>query len=93
VTRDVYFGWILCGLGGVCITALTSVMYSFGVFFEPLATALEASDGAISFLFSTNQFMTYLFAAAIGFSTDRRNVRLLLAFGTVYTVAGLLGTA
>jgi MFS family permease len=40
-----------------------------------------------------NQFMTYLFAALIGFSADRRNVRLLLLFGTICTVAGLTGTA
>lgn len=93
MSRNVFYGWILCGLGALCITALTAVMYSFGVFFEPLGTGLGASDGLISAVFAANQFMTYLFAGAIGFSADNRDVRHLVGFGTLCAVGGLLGTA
>lgn len=83
--------WPRCLLGSLTITALTAVMYSFGVFVDPVAASLDATVGAVSSVFAVNQFVMYASAGVVGFAADRRSAGSLLAAGTACAVLGLLG--
>lgn len=85
--------WVVCLLGALSLTGVTSVVYAFGVFFDPLQRAFDLPGGRVSMLFSVHSFVSYAFGALAGYAADRRASHRLLGFGTVCWLAGLLGTA
>jgi MFS family permease len=74
------------------MTVLTGILFSFGVFFEPIRQSLSLTSARVSLLFSVNTFMLYAVAAVFGFYADRYHPRTLVAGGAVCWALGLVGT-
>ena len=69
------------------------VMYSFGVFFTPMATEFHASHAATSAFFSITGFVSYLLASVTGHLSDRFGPRIVVGAGAVVMGTGLVFTA
>ena len=69
------------------------VMYSFGVFFTPMATQFHASRAATSAFFSITGFVSYLLASVTGHLSDRFGPRIVVGAGAVVMGTGLVFTA
>ncbi|MFP9193366.1 MFS transporter [Natrialbaceae archaeon A-CW1-1] len=93
VDDGIYYGWFVtaaCFLGTFVIFGIS---YSFGVFFEPLATDFDLSRGATSLVFSVQTLTIYVGAALFGGLADRYGVTRLMAVGVFLLAGGLLWTS
>jgi MFS family permease len=69
------------------------IIYSFGVFVEPMAVELESSRAAISALFAITGLAFYAFGSVTGHLSDRHGQRIIVSAGALLLGAGLVFTA
>jgi MFS family permease len=69
------------------------VIYSFGVFLQPIAADLRASTAAVSAFFSITSLVYYALGAPAGRLADRYGPRPVVASGAVILALGLCATA
>lgn len=89
----VYYGWVIavaCLLGSVVVFGTT---YSFGVFFEAMLGAFEASRATLSLVFGVHTFVLYVGATVAGGLVDRYGPRRMLLAGGAVLVCGLAATS
>ncbi|MFC6722956.1 nitrate/nitrite transporter [Halobium palmae] len=89
---DIYYGWFVvlaCYLGAFVIFGIA---YSFGVFFEPIATEYGLNRAQTSISFSIQTFVKYTVSAAVmGIFAQRYGSRKLFWTGAFCIIAGLSG--
>lgn len=69
------------------------VIYSFGVFIEPIAAELHAGRVATSALFSITSLTFYAFGSLTGHLSDRLGPRIVVSVGAGLVGAGLIAGA
>lgn len=77
-------------LGGFVVFG---VIYSFGVFIEPIAAEFQASHAATSALFSVTGLTFYAFGSLTGPLCDRLGPRIVVSAGVCLLGAGLTASA
>jgi MFS family permease len=85
--------WQMAGVAFVVGFIVFGVLYSFGVFLEPLMTDLGASLSATSALFSISSSAFYFLGPVTGWIGDRWAPRLVTAVGAAAMTASLGATA
>jgi MFS family permease len=91
--RDSAEGWRNVVVGFVAMFVVFGVMYSFGAFFEPMATEFGAGSGATSVVFSLTAFCYFLLGSVSGRLVDRLGPRPVLLAGALAMGSGLVLTA
>ncbi|MGH7115366.1 MAG: MFS transporter, partial [Stellaceae bacterium] len=69
------------------------IMYSFGVFVEPMAAAFHVSRAATSAFFSITGLVFYVIGSLTGYLSDRYGPRLVVGTGAIVMGGGLILTA
>jgi MFS family permease len=69
------------------------VLYSFGIFLEPMMQGLDASRSATSALFALSSSAFYFLGPLTGSLGDRLGPRVMALVGAVLMAAGLVATA
>ena len=85
--------WLVVAGGFVSTFTVFGVAYSFGAFFEGMATDFDASSSATSLVFSITAFLYFLLGAVSGRVADRIGPRPVLLFGAVALSGGLFATS
>ncbi|HKF77326.1 MAG TPA: MFS transporter [Candidatus Dormibacteraeota bacterium] len=85
--------WVVVGAAFVSMFTVFGVVYSFGVFFEPMAREFRTGQGATSVVFAVTAFSFFMLGAVTGPIADRAGPRRVVLFGAVAMSAGLVLTA
>ena len=85
--------WVVVGAAFVSMFTVFGVVYSFGVFFEPMAREFHTGQGATSVVFAVTAFSFFTLGAVTGPIADRAGPRRVVLFGAVAMSAGLVLTA
>ena len=86
-------GWLIVAAAFTTGFVVFGIIYSFGVFFEPMATELGASRAATSGLFSVTGLVFYFSGSLTGHLGDRLGPRIVVGAGAIVMSAGLVLTA
>jgi len=86
-------GWLAVLSAFIAGFVVFGVMYSFGVFFTPMAAEFHASRTATSVFFAITGMLFYFFGSITGRLSDRFGPRLIISSGAVIMGAGLALTA
>jgi MFS family permease len=86
-------GWLAVVSAFIAGFVVFGVMYSFGVFFTPMAAEFHASSTATSVFFAITGMLFYLFGSITGWLSDRFGPQPIVAAGAVIMGAGLAITA
>lgn len=92
-TPDSLTGWLAALSAFLAGFVAFGVMYSFGVFFTPMAAEFHASRTATSVFFAITGTLFYCSGSVTGRLSDRLGPRRLVAAGAVIMGAGLALTA
>lgn len=90
---DSFAGWLAALSAFLAGFVAFGVMYSFGVFFIPMATEFHASRAATSVFFAFTGMLFYFSGSITGRLSDRFGPRRIVATGAVIMGAGLALTA
>ena len=85
--------WRMAGVAFAVGFIVFGVLYSFGVFLEPLMTDFGASRSATSALYAISSTAFYFLGPVTGWIGDRWGPRLVSAVGAVAMTASLGATA
>lgn len=85
--------WIVVGAAFASMFTVFGVVYSFGVFFEPMAREFRVGQGATSIVFAVTAFSFFTLGAVTGPIADRAGPRRVVLTGAVAMSAGLALTA
>ncbi len=86
-------GWFMVAAAFIAGFVVFGVMYSFGTFFEPMATELHADRAATSAIFSITGLVFYTSGSFTGHLTDRFGPRIIVGMGAVVMGTSLVLTA
>lgn len=92
-TQDSGVGWLVVLSAFIAGFVVFGVMYSFGVFFTPMAVEFRASRTATSVFFAITGLLFYFFGSITGRLSDRFGPQCIVAAGAVIMGAGLTLTA
>ena len=87
------FAWIIVASAFFASSVVFGVIYSFGVFLQPMAADFRVDVAAVSGFFSITSIVYYLLGAPAGRLADRCGPRPVVAAGAVILGAGLCLTA
>jgi MFS family permease len=90
---DSPLAWRMAGVAFAVGFIVFGVLYSFGVFLEPLMIDLGASRSATSALYAISSTAFYFLGPVTGWIGDRWGPRLVLVVGAAAMTAGLGATA
>lgn len=85
-----FYGWLITGAASVVMIVCFGVQYSFGIFFKSLIAEFGWTRAATSGIFSLYMIMRAVFSIAMGYFSDRRGPRLIVAIGGFSMGLGLL---
>jgi MFS family permease len=85
--------WAVVGAAFFASAVTLGVIYSFGVFLQPIAADLRASTTGAAAFFSITSIVYYALGAPAGRLADRYGPRPVVASGAVILAAGLCATA
>jgi len=74
-----FYGWVIVAASTVLLAVTAGIMYSFGVFFKPLAADFSSSRAAISGVYSVFMITSGIFAILVGWLADRFGPTKILA--------------
>lgn len=92
-SREGRTAWGIVAAAFVSMFTVFGVVYSFGVFFEPMAREFGTGRGLTSVIFSVTAFLFFVLGAVTGRAADRLGPRPVVLVGAVATGAGLILTA
>jgi MFS family permease len=90
---DSFAGWLVALSSFIAGFVSFGVMYSFGVFFTPMAAEFGASQTATSVFFALTGLLFYLCGSVTGGLSDRFGPRRIVLAGAVIMAGGLALTA
>ncbi len=90
---DSLTGWLAALSAFIAGFAAFGVMYSFGVFFTPMAAEFGASRTSTSAFFAITSVLFYVFGSITGRLSDRVGPRRIVSAGAVIMGTGLVLTA
>ena len=90
---DSSHAWRMTGVAFTVGFVVFGVLYSFGVFLEPLMTDLGESRFAVSALYAISSSTFYFLSPVTGWIGDKWGPRVVSAFGAAMITAGLGATA
>lgn len=85
--------WPVVGAAFFASSVAFGVIYSFGVFLQPMAADFRADAGAVSAIFSITAIVYYVMGAPAGRLADRYGPRVVVAAGVAIFAGGLWLTA
>jgi MFS family permease len=85
--------WAVAAAAFFASAVALGIIYSFGVFLQPIATDLRAGTAAVSAFFSITSLVYYALGAAAGRLADRCGPRPIVAGGALILALGLCATA
>jgi len=85
--------WLVVCAAFVSMFTVFGVVYSFGVFFEPMAHEFGAGNGMTAVTFALTAFSFFLLGAVTGSVADRVGPRRVVLVGSVAMGGGLILTA
>jgi MFS family permease len=85
--------WLVVCAAFVSMFTVFGVVYSFGVFFEPMAHEFGAGNGMTAVIFALTAFSFFLLGAVTGSVADRVGPRRVVLVGSVAMGGGLILTA
>ena len=85
----IHYGWLIVVVCTVTMAIAYGVMYSFSVFFKPVATHFNWSRSTVSSIFSVSLIFRGLVSIAIGWLADRYGPAKLSIFCGIMTGLGL----
>jgi MFS family permease len=86
-------GWVAVGFAFISMFICFGVVYSFGAFFDPMASEFKAGSSATSAVFSITTFMFLTGGVISGMVADRIGTRPVLIFGGIAMGLGLFLTS
>jgi MFS family permease len=86
-------GWAIVASAFFASAVVFGVIYSFGVFLQPLAADFGVNAAAISAFFSITSIVYYILGAPAGRLADRWGPRAIVASGAIILATGLCLTA
>jgi MFS family permease len=86
-------GWVAVGCAFVSMFICFGVVYSFGVFFNPMSSEFDTGSGATSALFSITTFIFFTGGIFSGMAVDRFGPKPVLIFGGFFMGLGLFLTS
>jgi len=87
---DSLTGWLAALSAFIAGFAAFGVMYSFGVFFTPMAAEFGASRTSTSAFFAITSVLFYVFGSITGRLSDRVGPRRIVSAGAVIMGTGLV---
>lgn len=90
---DSALAWRMAGVAFAVGFIVFGVVYSFGVFLEPLSADLGSSRTATSALYAISSSAFYFLGPATGWIGDRLGPRIITGIGAVSLAVGLAATA
>ncbi len=88
-----FYGWVIVAVCTVLLATQAGIMYSFGVFFKPLAADLGSSRAAISGVYSLFMITSGVFGIPMGWLADRFGPAKMAAICGFLTGLGLVLTS
>lgn len=85
-----FYGWLIAGAASLVMIVCFGVQYSFGIFFKSLIAEFGWTRAATSGIFSLYMIMRAIFSIVMGYFSDRRGPRLIVAIGGFFMGLGLL---
>lgn len=91
--REAPAAWVVVGAAFVSMFTVFGIVYSFGVFFEPMAREFHAGRGPTSVIFALTAFLFFVLGAFTGAIADRIGPRRVVLVGAAVMSTGLALTA
>jgi len=85
-----FYGWVIVGAAMTILIIHAGTVYSFGVFFKPLAAEFGWGRGATSGVFATFSILQGAFGVVLGWLTDRFGPSKVMVFCGVMAGLGLV---
>ncbi|HKA11205.1 MAG TPA: MFS transporter [Candidatus Dormibacteraeota bacterium] len=92
-SQDGRTAWVVVAAAFVSMFAVFGVVYSFGVFFDPMAREFGTGRGLTSVVFAVTAFLFFVLGAMTGPVADRIGPRRVVLVGAGATGGGLILTA
>lgn len=86
----VHYSWVIVAASFMFTSMAFGVIYSYGVFFKPLAQDMGWNRASTSGVYSLNAVTRGVFATFSGWATDKWGPRLTIVGGTVLIAIGLM---
>lgn len=91
MTRKIFYGWYIVGVGFICYLSSSFALSStLSVFLKPLTAEFGISRGVFSFIRSGEVMLSSVVAAAVGPLIDRYGARWLIISGALVGGAGFI---
>jgi MFS family permease len=75
-----YYGWVIVAVGIIMMAFTYGLMYSYSVFFKPLADYFNWDRATVSLVYSVSLIIRGAFSVGIGWLADRFGSRKLMVF-------------
>lgn len=92
-SQDGRTAWLVVAAAFLSMFAIFGVVYSFGVFFDPMAREFGTGRGLTSVVFAVTAFLFFVLGAMTGPLADRIGPRRVVLVGAGATGGGLILTA
>jgi MFS transporter, OFA family, oxalate/formate antiporter len=88
--RQLFYGWVIVAVCALICALVFGFMYSYGVFFKPLANFFQADRASVSLVFSISMIAGSGIAILLGWLADRFSAGRLLALCGLLIGVGLI---
>jgi MFS family permease len=88
--RKVHYGWVIVAACTLLVGLSTGLMFSYSVFFKPLAEYFSWDRGTVSFVYSAAYIIRGAVAIGIGWLADKYSIRAILVFCGIMAALGLI---
>jgi len=85
-----HYSWVMVILTSVAMIAYAPVVYTFGVFLQPLTAEFGWERGALSGVFSLQMLLIGILSIFVGRLTDKYGPRIFVTLGGLLTSIGFL---
>ncbi|MBN1188707.1 MAG: MFS transporter [Dehalococcoidales bacterium] len=91
--RKSHYGWLIVIIGALMMAVTYGLMYSYSVFFKPMAAYFSWDRATVSAVYSTSLILRGAFSIGIGWLADRYGATKILAFCGFMIGLGLILTS
>ena len=88
--RKFFYGWVIVAVCAVMVAVTFGLMYSYSVFFKPIADYFHWDRASVSFIYSGSLIIGAAISIGVGWLADRYGSARLMAFCGFMIGAGLI---